>query len=181
MENMKAVIYNKKAPGKLEFTSVEKPVAGDNELLVKVVASSVNAADYRSMQLGIIPKNRIFGADVSGRVETVGKNVTQFKPGDKVLGDLADCGFGGFAEYVAAPQKAWALKPDCLSFEDAAALPLAGVTALQALRNKGKISQGQKVLVAGSGGGVGTMAIQLARHFGAEVTAVCSTKNVEQS
>lgn len=178
---MKAVVYNKKLPGRLEFTSVDKPVAGEGELLVKVVACSVNAADYRSMQLGIIPKRRIFGADVSGRVEAVGKSVTQFKPGDEVLGDLASYDFGGFAEYVAASEKAWVLKPALLSFEDAAALPMAGVTALQALRNKGKISEGQKVLVAGSGGGVGTMAIQLARHFGAEVTAVCSTKNVEQS
>jgi NADPH:quinone reductase-like Zn-dependent oxidoreductase len=114
-------------------------------------------------------------------VEAVGKNVTQFNPGDEVLGDLADYGFGGFAQYVAAPEKAWVLKPAGLSFEDAAAIPMAAVTALQGIRDKGKIREGQKVLIAGSGGGVGTMAIQLACYFGAEVTAVCSAKNVEQS
>ncbi len=178
---MKAVVYNKKSPEKLVYTEVEKPVAGDDELLVKVVATSVNAADYRSMKMGIIPKKRIFGADVSGRVEAVGKNVTQFNPGDEVLGDLANYGFGGFAQYVAAPEKAWVLKPAGLSFEDAAAIPMAAVTALQGIRDKGKIREGQKVLIAGSGGGVGTMAIQLACYFGGDVTAVCSAKNVEQS
>jgi NADPH:quinone reductase-like Zn-dependent oxidoreductase len=181
MEIMNAVVYNKKAPEKLVFTSVEKPVAGDSDVLVKIVATAINAADYRSMKMGIIPKKRIFGADVSGRVETVGKNVSTFKPGDEVLGDLAAYGFGGFAEYAVAPEKAWVLKPANLPFEEASAIPMAGLTALQALRDKGKIGEGQKVLIAGGSGGVGTMAIQLARCFGAEVTAVCSTKNVEQS
>lgn len=178
---MKAVVYNKKSPGKLVFTSVEKPVPADGEVLVKIVATAINAADYRSMKMGIIPKKRIFGADVSGRVVAVGKNISMFKSGDEVVGDLAAFGFSGFAEYVVAPEKAWVLKPANLSFEEASAIPMAGLTSLQALRNKGKISEGQKVLIAGSGGGVGTMAIQLARNFGAEVTAVCSTKNVEQS
>lgn len=181
MKNMKAVVYNKRLPEKLVFTNVERLIPDDGEVLVKIVATAINAADYRSMKMGIIPKRRIFGADVSGRVEAVGKNIITFKPGDEVLGDLAAYGFGGFAEYAVAPEKAWVLKPANLSFVEAAAIPMAGLTALQALRDKGKIRERQKVLIAGSGGGVGTMAIQLARFFGAEVTAVCSTKNVEQS
>ena len=182
MEKMKAVVYNKKGvPDRLIYCDVEKPVPNDNEVLIKIVAASVNAADYRSMSMGIIPKRRIFGADIAGRVESAGKNIRQFKPGDEVTGDLASYGFGGFAEYTVAPEKALVLKPAKLSFEDTAALPLAALTALQALRNKGKIRKGQKVLIAGSGGGVGTYAVQLAKYFGAEVTAVCSTKNVEQT
>ncbi len=179
---MKAVVYNKKGvPDRLIYCDVEKPVPNDNEVLIKIVAASVNAADYRSMSMGIIPKRRIFGADIAGRVESAGKNIRQFKPGDEVTGDLASYGFGGFAEYTVAPEKALVLKPAKLSFEDTAALPLAALTALQALRNKGKIRKGQKVLIAGSGGGVGTYAVQLAKYFGAEVTAVCSTKNVKQT
>ena len=179
---MKAVVYNKKGvPDRLIYCDVEKPVPNDNEVLIKIVAASVNAADYRSMSMGIIPKRRIFGADIAGRVEAAGKNIRQFKPGDEVTGDLASYGFGGFAEYTVAPEKALVLKPAKLSFEDTAALPLAALTALQALRNKGNIRKGQKVLIAGSGGGVGTYAVQLAKYFGAEVTAVCSTKNVEQT
>lgn len=179
---MKAVVYDKKSrPDKLTFRDLEKPVPNDDELLVKIVAVSVNAADYRSMKMGIIPKKKIFGADVAGRVESVGKNIRQFKPGDEVTGDLAVYGFGGLAEYVVAPEKAWITKPAKLSFEEAAALPMAGMTALQALRNKGNIQNGQKVLIVGSSGGVGTFAVQLAKYFGAEVTAVCSTKNVEQT
>jgi len=179
---MKAVVYNKKAvPDRLIYCDVEKPVPDDNEVLIKIVAVSANAADYRSMSMGIIPRRRIFGADIAGRVEAAGKNILQFKPGDEVTGDLASFGFGGFAEYAVAPEKALILKPAKLSFEDAAALPLAALTALQALRNKGNIRKGQKVLIAGSGGGVGTFAVQLAKYFGAEVTAVCSTKNVEQT
>jgi NADPH:quinone reductase-like Zn-dependent oxidoreductase len=149
--------------------------------LIKIVAASVNAADYRSMSMGIIPKRRIFGADIAGRVEAAGKNIRRFKPGDEVTGDLASYGFGGFSEYTVAPEKALVLKPAKLSFEDTAALPLAALTALQALRNNGNIHKGQKVLIAGSGGGVGTYALQLAKYYGAEVTAVCSSKNIEQS
>jgi NADPH:quinone reductase-like Zn-dependent oxidoreductase len=179
---MKAVVYNKNSsPDRLTYCDVEKPVPNDNEVLVKIHAVSANAADYRSMKMGIIPKRRIFGADVAGRVESVGKNIRQFKPGDDVFGDLADHGFGGFAEYVAAPEKALVLKPATIGFEDAAALPMAALTALQALRDKGNIQKGQKVLIAGSGGGVGTFCVQLARYFGAEVTAVCNTNNVEQT
>jgi len=179
---MKAVVYNKKSkPDKLVYTEVEKPAPGDNEILIKVVASSVNAADYRSMSLGIIPKRKIFGADIAGVVEAVGKNVTQWKPGDEVIGDLADAGFGSFAEYNVSPENMVVQKPAALSFENAAAIPLAGITALQALQNKGNIQKGQKVLIVGSGGGVGTFAVQLAHYFGAEITAVCSAKNVEMA
>jgi NADPH:quinone reductase-like Zn-dependent oxidoreductase len=179
---MKAVVYNKKGlPDKLIYSDVEKPKPNDNEVLIKILAVSVNAADYRSMRMGIIPKKRIFGADISGRVESVGKNIRQFKAGDEVIGDLSGYGFGGFAEYAVAPEKVLALKPAKIKFEEAAALPLAAVTALQALRNKGNIQKGQRVLIVGSGGGVGTFAVQLAKYFGAIVTAVCSTKNVEQT
>ena len=179
---MKAVIFNKRGvPGKLIYCDVEKPVPGDNELLVKTVAVSVNAADYRSMKMGLIPKKKIFGADIAGKVESAGKNIRHFKPGDEILGDLSGYGFGGFAEYAAAPEKAFVLKPAQISFEEAASLPISGITALQALRDKGNIKKQQKVLIVGSSGGVGTFAIQLAKYFGAEVTAVCSTKNVEQT
>ena len=182
IEKMKAVVYNKKGlPDKLIYRDVEKPGPNDNEVLIKILAVAANAADYRSMRMGIIPKRRIFGADIAGRVESVGKNIRQFKPGDEVIGDLSDCGFGGFAEYTVAPEKALIPKPVKILFEEAAALPMAAITALQALRNKGNIQKGQTVLIVGSGGGVGTFAVQLAKYFGAVVTAVCSTKNVEQT
>jgi 2-desacetyl-2-hydroxyethyl bacteriochlorophyllide A dehydrogenase len=179
---MKAVVYNKKGlPDKLIYRDVEKPVPNDNELLIKILAVSVNAADYRSMKMGLIPKKKIFGADIAGRVVSAGKNVQQFRLGDEVLGDLAGYGFGGFAEYTVVPEKALVLKPSSISFEDAAALPMAALTALQALRDKGNILKGQKVLIVGSSGGVGTFTVQLAKYFGAEVTGVCSAKNVEQT
>jgi NADPH:quinone reductase-like Zn-dependent oxidoreductase len=179
---MKAVVYNKKdSPDKLVFCDVEKPVPNENEVLIRVHAVSINAADYRSMKMGLIPKRKIFGADISGRVESVGRNIIQFNPGDEVLGDLASFGFGGLAEYAVAPEKVLINKPAKISFEEAAALPMASLTALQALRDKGNIQKGHKVLVVGSGGGVGTFTVQLAKYFGAEVTAVCSTKNVGQS
>ena len=179
---MKAVVYTKKgSPEKLIYCDVDKPTPNDNEVLIKVHAVSANAADYRSMKMGIIPKRKIFGADIAGCVESVGKNVTQFKPRDEVLGDLAGYGFGGFAEYVTAPEKALIIKPAKLLFEEAAALPMAALTALQALRDKGNIQKGQKVLIVGSGGGVGTFSIQLSKYFGAVVTGVCSSKNVEQT
>lgn len=178
---MKAIVYHKKgSPDKLIYSDVEKPQPGDIEVLIKIHAVSANAADYRSMKMGIIPKRKIFGADIAGRVEAVGKSIQQFKPGDEVIGDLSDCGFGGFAEYAAAPEKALIQKPSNISFDEAAALPMAAITALQALR-KGKIQKGQKVLIVGSGGGVGTFTVQLAKYFSTVVTAVCSTKNVEQT
>jgi NADPH:quinone reductase-like Zn-dependent oxidoreductase len=179
---MKAVVYSKKAnPDKLVYCDVDRPVPKDNEVLIRVHAVSVNAADYRSMKMGMIPARRIFGADVAGIVESAGKNVTLFRPGDEVAGDLAGYGFGGFAGFAVAPDKALVSKPAGLSFEEAAAMPMASVTALQALRNKGNIRKGQEVLILGSSGGVGTFAVQLARHFGAVVTAVCSTRNAEQT
>jgi len=179
---MKAVIFDKHAaPDVLVFREVEKPVPNDNEVLVRIFDASVNALDYRSIRMGIIPKKRIFGADIAGIVETVGCNVHMFKPGDEVIGDVSNCGLGGFAEYVTVPERALVPKPADISFEQAAALPVAAITALQALRNKGGIRPGQKVLVCGASGGVGTYALQLAKIFGADVTAVCSTKNVQQA
>ncbi len=179
---MKAVLYTKKgSPDKLVLSEIEKPVPTDKEVLVKIQAVSLNAADYRSMKMGIIPKRKIFGADVAGIIESAGKDITRFKPGDEVMGDLASYGFGGLAEYVAVQEKALVIKPTQISFEEAATLPLAALTALQALRDKGKIQKGHKVLIVGSAGGVGNFAVQLARYFEAEITAVCSTKNIQQS
>ena len=179
---MKAVVYNKKgSPNKLIYSDIDKPVPNDIEVLIKIVSVSANAADYRSMRMGLIPKRRIFGADIAGKVESVGNKIQKFKPGDEVMGDLAGCGFGGFAEYVVAPEKVLIHKPAKISFEDAASLPIAGITALQALRNKGNIQKGQKALIVGSGGGVGTFAVQLAKYFGSVVTAVCGPNNIEQT
>jgi NADPH:quinone reductase-like Zn-dependent oxidoreductase len=177
---MKVVVYDKSdSPDVLTIREVEKPVPSDNEVLVKIVAVSINAADYRSMRMGIIPKRRIFGADIAGRIEEVGKNIKTFAVGDEVFGDISGFGFGGFAEYVAVPENVLAPKPKGVSHEVAAALPMAALTALQSLRDQGNIQPGQKVLIYGAGGGVGTFAVQLAKTFRAEVTAVCSTKNVE--
>ena len=179
---MKAIVYNKKAhPDKLVYCDIEKPIPTNNEVLVKIIAVSVNAADYRSIEMEMIPMKKIFGADIAGIVESTGKKIQQFKPGDEVIGEIADYGFGGFAEYAVAPEKLLVHKPAEISFEDAAALPMAALTALQSLRNKGNIQKGDKVLIIGSGGGVGTFAVQLAKYFEATVTAVCSTRNVEQT
>jgi NADPH:quinone reductase-like Zn-dependent oxidoreductase len=182
MEKMKAVVYNRKSyPDKLVYCDADKHVPNDNEVLIKVHAVSLNAADYRSMKMGLIPKRKIFGADIAGRIESVGKNISLFKPGDEVMGDLASYGFGGLAEYVTAPERALIIKPEQISFEDGATLPMAAMTALQALRDKANIQKGQKVLIVGSSGGVGTFAIQLAKYFETEVTGVCSSKNVQQT
>ena len=179
---MKAVVLNKKGqPDRLVYCEVDKPVPVDDEVLVRVHAVSLNAADYRSMKMGMIPKRKIFGADIAGRVESVGKNIREFIPGDEVMGDLASYGFGGLAEYVAAPEGLIIHKPATVTFEDAAAIPMAGVTALQALRDKGGVRKGQKVLIVGSAGGVGTFAVQLAKYFGCKVTGVCSTGNIQQT
>jgi len=186
---MKAIVYTKYgAPDVLELKEVEKPTPKDDEVLVKVHAVSANAADlhllrgdpflFRLMSGLLKPKNTILGADIAGRVEAVGKNVKEFQPGDEVFGDISACGRGGFAEYVCARENALVLKPACLTFEQAAAVPMAAVTALQGLRDKGQIQPGQKVLINGASGGVGTFAVQIAKSFGAEVTAVCSTRNV---
>jgi NADPH:quinone reductase-like Zn-dependent oxidoreductase len=177
---LKAIVYEKgQKKEKLFLCEVEKPVPAADEVLIKVVCCSINAADYRSMQLGIIPKRRIFGADVAGRVEAVGEAVTRFKVGDEVFGDLLGCGSGGFAEYTTGAEKLLAHKPAGVSFVDACAIPIAGITALQGLRDLGKLQSGQKVLIVGAGGGVGTFAVQLAKILGAEVTAVCGAHNVE--
>jgi NADPH:quinone reductase-like Zn-dependent oxidoreductase len=187
---MKAIITAKYGPPDvIELTEVEKPTPQDNQVLVKIHAASVNFGNLVLLKgepylariaFGLFkPKYTIPGGDISGVVESIGKDVTQFKPGDEVFGDLSGCGWGGFAEYVAAPEKAFALKPSNLSFEEAAAVPMAGVTALQSLRDKGKIQSGQKVLINGASGGVGTFAVQIAKSYGAEVTGVCSTRNLD--
>jgi NADPH:quinone reductase-like Zn-dependent oxidoreductase len=187
---MKAVVNSQYgSPDVMKLADVEKPSPQDDQVLVKVHAASVNALDWhlltadiflvRLMGLGLFkPKNTILGADIAGRVEAVGKDVTGFKPGDEVFGDI---GHGGFAEYAVASEKVLALKPANLSFEAAAAVPVAALTALQGLRDCGKIQAGQKVLINGAAGGVGTFAVQIAKVFGAEVTAVCSTRNLEQA
>ncbi len=158
-------------------------------MLIKVCAASVNAYDWRNMRadpflVGLIgglfrPKNPWLGFDIAGRVEAVGRDITQFRPGDEVYSDLATSGNGAFAEYVAAPEHVLVLKPANLSFEQTAAVPMAAVTALQGLRDAGKIQPGHKVLINGASDGVGTFVVQIAKYFGAEVTAVCSTRNID--
>ena len=187
---MKAIVYTKYgSPDVLQFTEVEKPSPKDNEVLVKVHAASANPADWHTMRAKPFlarmanglrkPKNPRLGADLAGRVEAVGKNVTQFQIGDDVFGELPLDGMGSFAEYVCSIEDALALKPARLTFEQAATVPLAGFTALQGLRDKGKIQAGQKVLINGASGGIGTFAVQIAKSFGTEVTGVCSTRNLE--
>lgn len=177
---MKAVVYDRgNFPDALSLREVAKPVPGESQVLVKLVVTSINAADYRSMSMGIIPKSKIFGADVAGVVEAVGSRVSRFRVGDEVFGDLSGAGFGGFAEYAAAPETLFALKPKSVTFDQAAAVPMAALTALQGLRDKGEIQPGKKVLIYGAGGGVGTFAVQLAKYFGAEVTALCGPGSIE--
>ena len=188
---MKAIIYTQYgSPDVIQFKEVEKPTPKDNEVLIKVHAASVNAGDWHYLRgtprlfrltAGLLkPKNIFLGADVAGRVEAVGKNVTQFQPGDEVFGDLSASGRGAFAEYVCASETALVLKPANISFEEAAGVPVAAVTALQGLQSRTQIQPGQKVLINGASGGVGTFAVQIAKAFGAEVTAVCSTRNVDR-
>lgn len=188
---MKAIVYTEYGSPSdvLRLKEVEKPTPKDNEVLIKVHAASVNSAELHlikadpflaRLSTGLLkPTKTIPGADVAGQVEAVGKDVKQFKPGDEVFGDLSGCGWGAFAEYVCANENALLLKPSNMTFEQAAAVPLAGVTALQGLRNKGQIKSGQKVLINGASGGVGSFAVQIAKAFGAEVTGVCSTKKVD--
>jgi NADPH:quinone reductase-like Zn-dependent oxidoreductase len=189
---VKAMVFHRYGPPDvLKLEEVPRPPLGDDEVLVKVHAVGLNAADWHLLRgdpfllrlnYGLRrPKITILGADVAGVVEAVGKNVTRFRPGEAVFGDLSGCGFGGFAEYVRAPESALAPKPAGVTFEQAAATPMAAVTALQGLRDKGGIQPGQKVLIHGASGGVGTFAVQLARALGAEVTAVCSTGKLEQA
>jgi len=184
---MKAIVYRCYGPPDvLRLENIEKPSPKDNEVLVKVRAAAVNPLDWHYMRgkpyIGRVefglgtPKNTRLGVDFAGTVEAVGKDVKRFKPGDEVLGGK----FGAFAEYVSvAEERALVLKPPILTFEEAASVPIAAITALQGLRDKGRLQPGQKVLINGASGGVGTFAVQIAKSFGAEVTGVCSTRNVE--
>ena len=187
---MKAFIYEKYGPPEtLRMAEVDKPAPDTDEVLVRVVAASVNAADWHVLRgkplfsratLGLLrPKHQILGVDIAGEVEAVGAGVTRFKPGDQVYANLLDHGYGGFAEYVSVPVDVMALKPANLSFEEAAAVPMAAVTALQGLGHHGPLQPTQKVLINGASGGVGSFAVQLAKASGAEVTAVTSTRNLE--
>lgn len=178
---MKALVYDRKGTKKFELRELDIPVPQRGEALLKISACSINAADYRSLKLGISARNGVYGADVAGTVVSVGEGVSRLAVGDEVMGDLALHGFGGFAEYAVAPEAILAKKPAELSFETAATVSLAGGTALQAVQLGGGVQPGQRVLILGAGGGVGTYAVQLAKHFGAEVTAVCDTRNVEQT
>ena len=189
---MKAIVYTKYgSPDVLQLQEVAKPSPKDDEVLIRIYAASINSRDWRLMRANpffirlvpggfLQPKNKILGADVAGRVEAIGSNVMLFKPGDEVFGYLPSAtGRGTFTEYVCANENAITLKPANLTFEQAAAVPLAAMTALQGLRDNGNIQPGQKVLINGASGGLGTFAEQIAKAFGAEVTAVCSTRNLE--
>ena len=187
---MKAIVYTKYgSPDVLHLQEVEKPIPADDQVLVKVHAVSVNAKDWHMMRgkpaiarflIGGYrkPKNSILGSDIAGRVEAVGKSVTEFRPGDEVFGTVAA---GGFAEYADGRERNLVRKPARVSFEAAAAVPIAAVTALQAVRDYGHVQAGQKVLINGASGGVGTYAVQLAKYFGAEVTGVCRTRNLDMA
>src|SRR5712691_273150 len=183
---MKAIVYCDYGLANLKLADVEKPTPNDDQVLVKVRAASVNPYDWhfiegtpKIMRLGVglrKPKDTRLGVDYAGTVEAVGKNVTQFKPGDEVFGGRG----GAFGEYVCVrATRGVALKPSNLTFEQAASVNIAGITALQAIRDKGKVQPGQKVLINGASGGVGTFAVQIAKTFGADVTGVCSTRNVD--
>jgi NADPH:quinone reductase-like Zn-dependent oxidoreductase len=185
---MKAMVYTKFGPPDvLQLREVEKPSPKGNELLIKVHAASANAYDWRHLRAdpflmrlmggGLLkPKHKILGADMAGQVEKVGVNVKQFQPGDEVFGDG---GYGGFAEYACVDENRFVLKPADLTFEEAAAVPMAALTALQGLRDKGLIRAGQKILINGASGGVGTFAVQIAKSFDTEVTGVCSTTKMD--
>jgi NADPH:quinone reductase-like Zn-dependent oxidoreductase len=183
---MKAIVYTKYgSPDVLQFKEVEKPAPTDGQILVKIYAASANPLDWHLMRASPFlarlagglrkPKDPRLGADFAGRVEAVGANVAQFQPGDEVFGAST----GAFAEYICVAESEVALKPANLSFEQAAAVPVAATTALQGLRDTGQIHTGQRVLVNGASGGVGTFAVQIARAFGTEVTGVCSTRNLD--
>src|SRR5436309_9396792 len=186
-EKMKAIVYCDYGLANLKFTEVEKPTPTDDQLLVKVRAASVNPLDWhfiegtpyvmRAMGVGLRkPKDTRLGVDFAGTVEAVGKNVTKFKPGDEVFGGRT----GAFAEYVCVREaRAVAVKLASVTFEQAASVPIAGITALQGVRDKGKVQPGQKVLINGASGGVGTFAVQIAKSMGADVTGVCSTRNLD--
>ena len=186
---MKAVVYAEYgSPDVLRLKDVAKPTPKDDEALVNVRAASVNSWDWDLLRgrpylarVGALrrPKHEILGADIAGRVEAVGRNVQQLRPGDEVFGDISGCGWGGFAEYVCARERALAPKPASMTFEEAAAVPQAAVLALQGLRDKGRIRSGHRVLINGAGGGVGTFAVQIAKSFGADVTGVDSARKLD--
>jgi NADPH:quinone reductase-like Zn-dependent oxidoreductase len=188
---MKAIVQTEYgSAGVLRLEDVNKPIVPDNGVLVRVHAASVHAGDWHLMRGtpflirfifgGLLkPKIKILGTDAAGRVEAVGKDVTQFNLGDEVFGDLSECGFGAFAEYVCVPETALALKPVNMTFEEAATVPVSALAALQGLRDVGQIQSGQKVLINGASGGVGSFAVQIAKAYGAEVTGVCSTSKVD--
>lgn len=185
---MKAIVYHKYGlPDVLKLEEVQKPIPADNQVLIKVYAVSINRSDWESLtgkplyaRIGGLfkPGNKILGSDIAGMVEAVGKNVKQFKPGDEVFGLMLNYG-GGFAEYACKSEKALALKPAGMTFEQAAAIPQAAFIALQGIREKGQVRPGQKVLINGAGGGTGTFAIQLAQLAGAEVTGVDNKEKLE--
>ena len=189
---MKAIVYTQYGPPDvLQLMEVAKPEPKEDQVLVKVHAASVNALDYRRFEklsvMGRLMEERfiksagkILGADIAGRVEAIGASVKKFQPGDEVFG-VAAGSKGGFSEFACAAEHHLALKPSNLSFDAAAAVPVAGLTALQGLRDKGQIQPGQNVLINGASGGVGTFAVQIAKSFGAEVTAVCSTRNQDMA
>jgi len=188
---MKAIVYERYgSPDMLKLQEMPKPTPGAGEVLVKLHATALNAADWHMLradpflvrfEAGLTaPKRRVLGADIAGQVEAVGAGVTQFRPGDEVYGEITSCGWGGFAEYVCARETCLAPKPANLTWEEAAAVPMAAMTALQALRDKANVQAGQSVLIHGAGGGVGTFAVQLAKVFGAEVTAVCGPRNIQR-
>jgi NADPH:quinone reductase-like Zn-dependent oxidoreductase len=186
---MKAIVYTEYGSlDVLHLEEIDKPTPKENEVLIKILATTVTPGDVIVVRgapfavrfwSGLLkPKHKIPGKEMAGRVEAIGGEVTQFKPGDEVYGDLSVCGLGAFAEYVCVPENAIALKPANLTFEQAAAIPESSVVALQGLRDKGKIQPGQKVLINGASGGVGSFAVQIAKSFGTEVTAVTSTRNL---
>ena len=188
---MKAIVFHQYgSPDVLVLEDVAKPVPKDNEVQIRVYATSINDWDWGLLR-GVPFVNRItagfpkpkkikiLGCDIAGEVEAVGKNVKQFQPGDEVFGDISECGFGGFAEYVCARENVLTLKPASMTFEQAAALPQAGVLAVTGLLDKGHLQSGQKVLINGASGGTGSFAVQIAKAYGAEVTGVCRTSKLE--
>ena len=185
---MKAIVYTEYgSPNVLQLKEVGKPTPTDDQILVKVHAVSVNRSDWEGLigkplyaRIGGLrkPSNKILGSDVAGRVEMVGKNNKEFQPGNEVFGEMGDY-HGGFAEYVCTRGRSWALKPAGITFEEAAAIPQAGVIALQGIHSKGQVQPGQKILINGAGGGAGSFAVQLAKYYGAEVTGVDNTGKLE--